>query len=64
MGNQTEVYREVSYLDHCPRCGGPADNGNDRMVPPNPYNCTKCEKEIIERGMKGEYGKIKLEKPK
>lgn len=27
----------------CPRCGGPADNGHDRCLPPNPYNCTKCK---------------------
>lgn len=29
----------------CPSCGGPADNGNTREVPPSPYFCTKCEKE-------------------
>lgn len=29
-------------LDHCPNCGGPADNGHDRSVPPSPYFCTKC----------------------
>lgn len=29
-------------LDTCPGCGGPADNGNDRCVPPGPYLCTKC----------------------
>ncbi len=32
-----------NYLDYCPNCGGPADNGNDRCLPPNPYFCTKCE---------------------
>jgi hypothetical protein len=31
-------------LSKCPRCGGPADNGNDREHPPNPYVCTKCER--------------------
>lgn len=30
-------------IDKCPQCNGPADNGHDRCVPPNPYNCTKCE---------------------
>lgn len=29
-------------LNVCPNCGGPADNGFDRCVPPNPYWCTKC----------------------
>lgn len=27
----------------CPNCGGPADNGFSREVPPSPYYCTKCE---------------------
>lgn len=26
----------------CPNCGGPADNGSSRDVPPEPYYCTKC----------------------
>ena len=26
----------------CPQCGGPADNGHDRQLPPNPYWCTRC----------------------
>lgn len=31
------------YLEKCPNCGGPADNGFDRSWPdPNPYYCTKC----------------------
>ena len=30
-------------LSKCPGCGGPADNGHDRCVPPNPYYCTKCD---------------------
>ena len=29
-------------LTRCPNCGGPADNGHDREVPPNPYWCSKC----------------------
>ena len=29
-------------LSRCPSCGGPADNGHDRCMPPNPYVCTKC----------------------
>lgn len=29
-------------LDKCPGCGGPADNGHDRWVPPSPYYCTEC----------------------
>ncbi len=30
-------------LDKCPNCGGLADNGHDRCLPPNPYYCTKCQ---------------------
>lgn len=30
-------------ISKCPKCGGPADNGHDREIPPNPYYCTKCE---------------------
>ena len=26
----------------CPGCGGPADNGHDRSIPPNPYYCVAC----------------------
>jgi hypothetical protein len=37
-------FEEVD-LDTCPTCGGPADNGNDRCIPPSPYICTKCERE-------------------
>ena len=33
-------------LTKCPRCGGPADNGHDRCVPPSPYLCTKCHAEM------------------
>ena len=29
-------------LNRCPGCGGAADNGHDRCLPPNPYFCTKC----------------------
>lgn len=32
----------VNDLTRCPNCGGPADNGHDREVPPNPYWCSKC----------------------
>lgn len=30
----------------CPQCNGPADNGHDRSIPPNPYLCTKCMAEM------------------
>jgi len=30
----------------CPKCGGPADNGTDRELPPNVYLCTKCHAEL------------------
>lgn len=29
-------------LTRCPGCGGEADNGFDRCMPPNVYYCTKC----------------------
>jgi len=29
-------------INICPGCGGEADNGHDRCVPPSPYYCTKC----------------------
>ena len=28
----------------CPKCGGEADNGQDREFPPNAYVCSKCDK--------------------
>jgi len=36
---------QESDLSKCPGCGGPADNGHDRELPPNPYLCSKCEKD-------------------
>lgn len=37
--------RTPDYLEKCPNCNGPADNGFDRSWPdPNPYFCTKCMK--------------------
>lgn len=36
---------ECPDLDVCPKCGGPADNGNDRCVPPAPYICSRCTTE-------------------
>ena len=41
----TAVYQPEptdSELNTCPGCGGVADNGFDRCIPPNPYYCTKC----------------------
>ena len=35
-------------LSHCPQCGGPADNGHDRSIPPSPYWCTKCMAEPVQ----------------
>jgi hypothetical protein len=29
-------------LSTCPGCGGEADNGHDREIPPTPYYCPKC----------------------
>lgn len=38
-----EAEKELS-LEVCPRCGGVADNGHDRSLPPYVYLCTKCER--------------------
>lgn len=35
--------REEFVVLHCPGCGGIADNGFSRDVPPLPYYCTQCE---------------------
>ncbi len=40
-------------LNKCPKCGGVADNGHDRCLPPNPYFCTKCTK-LESKGGNGE----------
>ena len=37
-------------LSKCPGCGGPADNGNSRDVPPAPYYCTKCDPQSVNPG--------------
>ena len=50
-GNPDIPYVEVDVtgepgevdLTICPACGGPADNGHDREVPPNPYYCDACQ---------------------
>jgi len=34
---------EHNDLSKCPECGGVADNGFSRTIPPEPYYCTKCE---------------------
>ncbi len=36
-------------LSRCPQCNGPADNGHDRSIPPNPYLCTRCMAEPPQR---------------
>jgi hypothetical protein len=35
-----------SDLSKCPKCGGPADNGHDRELPPNPYWCSTCSPKL------------------
>jgi DNA-directed RNA polymerase subunit RPC12/RpoP len=42
---------QPDYLSRCPTCGGPADNGYDRELPPDPYICSKCAT-AIEDGAK------------
>lgn len=38
---------EQPRLETCPKCGGVADNGHDRELPPNPYLCSKCEQPAV-----------------
>ncbi len=40
---------EKPNLSTCPGCGGDADNGHDRCVPPSPYYCTKCDNPPIRK---------------
>ena len=52
-----EVLEEMSVkpdCSKCPKCGGPADNGNDRCVPPNPYCCSKCTELEADPNIDGE----------
>lgn len=47
LGTDGEVTVELKGgpmdLSKCPECGGTADNGFSRDIPPVPYVCTKCE---------------------
>lgn len=46
-------------LNKCPGCGGSADNGIDRSLPPTPCYCTKCHKRMekkTKRKAKIDYG--------
>lgn len=44
LHNVEQKYTETFDLSRCPRCGGDADQGHDRCIPPNPYVCSKCQK--------------------
>ena len=33
----------TTNLTTCPRCGGPADQGHDRELPPTAYVCSRCQ---------------------
>lgn len=46
LSREKEVL-EQPRLETCPKCGGVADNGHDRELPPNPYLCSKCEQPAI-----------------
>jgi len=54
MQKFTDVNQELEAalaepdLSRCPQCGGPADNGHDRCIPPNSYFCTKCMAEPVQ----------------
>ena len=49
--DETQCANREEYepdLSVCPGCGGEADNGHDRCLPPSPYYCTKCDAEGVE----------------
>ena len=46
---------ERDKLDVCPNCGGPADNGHDRCVPPAQYYCKKCMKKYNKYSCIGDH---------
>ena len=54
MVNGYELQPAPPDLETCPTCGGPADQGNDREVPPNPYPCSKCAPMSTLSGPEGE----------
>jgi hypothetical protein len=59
MGNKewcTPTEMVEADLSICPSCGGPADNGWSRDVPPAPYVCKRCTMEHdthLERQLNG-----------
>lgn len=46
-GADTDWVDQLPDLSKCPNCGGPADNGHSRELPPSPYYCTKCNREAL-----------------
>jgi hypothetical protein len=48
LAQQAEPVQEPD-LSRCPQCNGPADNGHDRSIPPNPYFCTRCMAEPVHK---------------
>ena len=37
---------EMHDWNRCPTCGGEADNGHDRCLPPSAYLCSQCQEEL------------------
>ena len=70
MTDMIDYYEEVLNpsvkpdCSKCPKCGGPADNGNDRCVPPNPYYCSKCTELEADPNIDGELMSLKCEETK
>lgn len=48
LWRESHKLEPVVDLTKCPRCGGPADNGFDRCLPPTPYWCSRCSQEAAE----------------
>ena len=48
-------------LETCPKCGGHADNGFSREIPPSPYYCRACMAEDRIEELEAERDKLKAE---
>ncbi len=47
----TDEVDRIRNMNKCPSCNGEPDNGFDRCMPPNPYNCSKCEMVFKQAGL-------------
>lgn len=50
-------------ISRCPQCGGIADNGHDRSIPPSPYFCRKCMEQPVPEQMAQKRGEANCHPP-